>query len=326
MVSAWPEADNDNADDRRRTATHRAICFQEGKGNSAFEPTTTAMSWCALFPLDSQPFTRADVVLRLDNDRATLLDLDQGAPVHAIRLQPADKWQLRPGNKWWEVRALEGAGVMVGREWWNWKPGFAEARGLLPLFIPRPGRTASPHATSLTPRGWSISPSIGSDESRQLGPSHITSSRLGKDLGTALYGLLLVVLVSIAVSTGHIVPAGMAVFVVGRLIARIADRWRSTKARQPAVRLEGPSTTLVDIDWRPANDGGCLAWILIDDDQHHRLEAPIAGLTPSSIDVFPAMTEIHGEIRPGSTIRATLPDGSSIQTSRPLSPSSEGLL
>ncbi len=301
---AWPEPIDGDVDDRRRRATHRLICFQSGDEGALWAEPDAARSWCALFPLSSGPHTRAEELLRLENDRATLLDLDQRAPVNA---------EQHPDGHW-EVRPLEGPGLLVGTSGRRWRPGYAEAAGLLPLIVPRPGRPVSPYATALGNRDWSISKSIDSVDT--------WSRRSTRMLRRSSFGAVALLTAGVAaatfITTGDrlvgVVWAGLAAVWLARLAA---DQRRATAWRR-VDRSMLPATLPVDLDWRPSDDGGCLAWILVDDDRYQGLEAPIVGLRPTSIEVFPTTAEIDGVLAPGGMITARLADGTTLATTKPL--------
>ena len=307
-MSSWPEPSEENVDDRRRRPTHRLICFQHG--GSLQDSSSVAQSWCALFPLDAQPFTPPEVVLRLENDRATLLDLDPGAQASAAEIS----------DKRWEVRPIEGPEVLVGHARSGPRPGYAEASGLLPLFIPRPGRRASRHATALVSKDWSGSHSLSSVKASRVRSAY--QSRSGwVDVGASVLAFLPFV----ALSGDGILAAGIAGVLTAGMVLRQAWRQRSLDAGRRVDLTTAPAATVTNIDWRPSDEGGCLAWILVDDDEHHRLEAPIVGLVPGVIDAFPTMTTIDGRLRPGNSIVATLPDGTALRTTRPLAAAKEPL-
>lgn len=303
MVQHWPPADP-AADDGHRQPTHRMICFQTG------DPAGLG-SWCALYPLDAGPYTEPDVLVSLVVDEATLLDVDTGAAVSATRHL----------NARWEVRPLTGPGLMAtrGRSISD-GPGFAEARGLAPLIIPRPGRTVSPYAKAVAGSSWVPSPSLETvDRWRRR-----RRRAVGLDvlfIGGAVTGAT----VGAVLGSPQAILIGVAAVVGGVDAAR--RHWRNRVVTTGETSDEsGKSTigsgaalrTLVHLNWRPSSDWGAMAWVVIADDEHGHLEAPVTGMNGDLLDSFPAMAAVDGTFGSGKPVRLTLDDGTVLQTIRPL--------
>lgn len=340
MVRQWLP-DDPEANDLRRAPTHQMICFQMPDPFPGLNDSGLA-SWCALYPLGAGPFTEPEHLIRLEVDRSTLLDLDVGASVAAARLEDGR----------WEIRPLEGDDRMVtATRMSKMKTGFAEARGLPQLIIPRPTRPVSPYvqATFGTTK-WVASPSLESvDKWRRrrrkavvvesvatvgVGGAAVVAAVAGSPQAIMFGAIALFTGVSIVrrrtrdrvVTAADEVEAGGAAPTLEAGGHAEEDRAIGTgettgvggQSFEPPVIRPGALRTPVDLDWRPSHDHGVFAWVSIPDDEHGRLEAPVAGLPDHLFDAFPTVATIDGHFGSGQPVLLTLDDGSQLLTIRPL--------